>query len=128
MQAPHLVLKECCPLWSDHDLTYLDTCKKKKLTQRSMQHLTMLFLHLAFKRAFLKAFREFRLFRQWNSHLLAWPCNKLFSAPNSNVSVLFHFTVRQAHELVFNNNYCALIWPWAFTCYFLFLPSVKVSN
>ena len=33
-------------------------------------------------------------------HLLAWPCNKPFPVPNSNVSVLFDLTVHQAYEQV----------------------------
>ena len=36
--------------------------------------------------------------------LLAWPCNKPFSAPSSDVSVLLGLAVRQAHRLAFGNN------------------------
>ena len=32
------------------------------------------------------------------THLLSWPCNKLFSAPNWHF-ILFNFTVHQAQEL-----------------------------
>ena len=39
---------------------------------------------------------------------LAWPCNKPFSAPDSNVSVLFSLTVCQAHRLAFDDSYILL--------------------
>ena len=39
--------------------------------------------HLAFKNAFPKPFRELRFLRPWATLLLAWSCNKPFSAPNS---------------------------------------------
>ena len=38
---------------------------------------------LAFKNAFPKPFRELRFLRPWATLLLAWSCNKPFSAPNS---------------------------------------------
>ena len=68
----------------------------------------MLLPPLAFKNAFLKSFGEFGVLRGM-SHpfLLAWPCNKLFSAPNSNV-LLFGLTVHQAHELGVGNRTTAV--------------------
>ena len=37
--------------------------------------------------------------------LLAWPCNKHFSAPNSDISILSGLTVHRAHKLAFGNTF-----------------------
>ena len=79
--------------------------RAKDATQRSLQQVTTPFPHLAFKDASLKPFREFGGFLGHEPPvLLARPCNKPFSAPNADVSVLFGLTVRQAHGLAFGNT------------------------
>ena len=55
--------------------------------------------HLSYKRALPKAFRKFRVFKARVIRFLGWPCNKPFSAPNSNVVVLFGFTVYRHTDL-----------------------------
>lgn len=67
---------------------------------RSLQQLTMALSQLAFRRALLKAFGKFGLFKAWATHLPAWPCNKHFCVPNSTVLVVFGLTVRQEHSCV----------------------------
>ena len=61
--------------------------------------------HLAPKNALLKAFRDFRAFLVM-SH--PSPCRgaaiNFFSAPNSNVSVLFGLTVGPAQRIALNNK------------------------
>ena len=37
----------------------------------------------------LKPFRELGIFKAWVAHLLAWPCNKPSSAPNSKILVVW---------------------------------------
>ena len=37
----------------------------------------------------LKPFRELGIFKAWVTHLLAWPCNKPSSAPNSEILVVW---------------------------------------
>ena len=65
------------------------TARTKDTTPRSLQQLTTPLPQLAFKRALLTAFGKFRLFKAGATRLLTRPCNKPFSAPNCNVSVLF---------------------------------------
>ena len=43
--------------------------------------------HPAFKGALLKPLGSSEVLRVEATHLLAWPCNKPFSAPNSNISL-----------------------------------------
>ena len=63
------------------------TAKEQRIsTPRSLQQPTTP-LQLAFKSALLKPFWEFRGFWARATHILAWPCSKLFSAPNSDVLV-----------------------------------------
>ena len=81
----------------NHDLT----SRTKDLTPRSLQQLITPLPHLSHKRALLKAFGGFGGFKTWATHLLAWPCKKPFSVPNSNVLVLLALTVRQTHGLAF---------------------------
>ena len=47
----------------------------------------------------MKAFSNIGVYRAWAAHLLAWPCNKPFSVPSSNVWVLFALAVGWAHGL-----------------------------
>ena len=58
-------------------------------------------LHLAFKNALLRAFEGFRVWGAWATNLFAQSYNKLFSAPNSNVSVLFGLTMCWIHKPAF---------------------------
>ena len=58
--------------------------------------------HLALTKALLQSFGVVWVFGH-ELLILASPCNKPFSAPNSDVSVSFGLTVRQAHELAFGN-------------------------
>ena len=60
--------------------------------------------HFAFKRALLKAFSNSGALKTWATHLLAWPCNKPFSVPNSSALLLFALNVHWAHGL--GNVYC----------------------
>ena len=64
-----------------------------------MQEPNMPLPHPAFKGALLKAFREFELFGGRVPRLLAWPCSKPFSVPDSNVLVLFGLTGHWVHAL-----------------------------
>ena len=59
---------------------------------------------LFYKRALLRAFGEFGGFNTWAASLLAWPCNKTFSAPNSDILVLLDHTVHQANGHAFNTT------------------------
>ena len=56
--------------------------------------------HLPFKNALLKPLQGVQgFFRALAACLLARPCHKPFSAPNSDVSVFFGLTVHRDHEL-----------------------------
>ena len=48
---------------------------------------------LAFKNVLLKAFRESGVWGLWATCLFAWPCNKPFSAPNTDVLVCLACTL-----------------------------------
>lgn len=60
--------------------------------------------HLAFKSVSLKPFEAFGVFGAQAASLLARAFNKLFFAPNSDVSSLFGLNVCQAWKLAFGNN------------------------
>ena len=76
---------------------------------RNLQQLTRALPHLAFRRAFLKAFREFGAFWAQATSLHAQPFNKSFSAPNSNISILFGLTVGLPHGLEFSNTFLQML-------------------
>ena len=81
----------------------MDSCKNKGFRhQRSLHQPTMPLLYLAFKNALLKPSGEFRAWGHGPPILLARPCNKPFSAPNSNISGCL------AHKLAFGNTSTAL--------------------
>ena len=71
--------------------------------QKKVTHPEALTLNIAFKYFSLEVIREF-WFSWVPSVFLAWPCNKTFSVPNSDVSGLFNLTVHWAHKLVFSNK------------------------
>ena len=72
----------------------------QRIMHKLITHPETPFPHLAFKNALLKPSGEFGVLGARAIRLLAWPLNKPFSAPNSDVLVLFGLTVRGAHELV----------------------------
>ena len=55
--------------------------------QKKVTHPAALTPNFAFRSFSLKTIREFRVFEHKTPILLAWPCNKPFSAPSSNVLV-----------------------------------------
>ena len=54
------------------------------LTPRSLQQLTTPLPPLSYKRAFLKTFGDFGVFKALATHLLARTCTKPFSVPHSD--------------------------------------------
>ena len=59
-----------------------DTTEPKWLNWTKLNHTSP---SLCLQNALLEAFRNFRVFsRAWAMHLLAWLCDKAFSAPNSD--------------------------------------------
>ena len=72
--------------------------------QKKVTHPAALTRNFAYKNFSLRTIGEFGVFEHEPPILLAWPYNKLFSAPNSNVSICLAFTVHRAHELVFSNT------------------------
>ena len=82
----------------------MDSCKNNGFCHQEICNNQIVPLHhLTFKNALLNPFGEFGVLGGYETRdLLEWPCNKTFSAPKSNVLVLFGLTVCQAKELVFS--------------------------
>ena len=96
-----------CPVLSEQRITFVwwrfmgtlwPATRTQDLTPRSLQQLTTPLPHLSDERLELKAFREFGVFWAWTTHPLAGPRTKPFSAPNSDLWVLFDPAVHWAHR------------------------------
>ena len=60
--------------------------------------------YLSWKKSFAESFWRMGFFKAWVTCLLAWPCNKPFSAPNSDILVVFGLIVCWAHVFKQNQN------------------------
>ena len=110
------------------DLAYVDSCKKQRIsTLRSLWQLTTPLPQLAFISALLKPFQDSGDWEARATCLLACPCNKPFSAPNSKVFGLFGFTRFGNNNIMdrilinpeekgwsFDSNWSSNCKPWGF--------------
>ena len=72
-------------------------------SQKKVTHPAALTPSFAYKNFSPKTIREFEVFEHEPPILLAWPCSKPFSAPNSDILVCLASPVQRAHTLVFGD-------------------------